>query len=729
LGKTLIASIVLLLVCLLGFSAPGRAESLNVNVTAAEVYYDYEAKQVEASGNVLITYKNIKIESDGALIDQEQNILLATGAVRVEKDGNVVKGERFLYYLKTRQGWMSPIDAEITDEQIEGSSKLTGEEAFLKGEEIRAKKTFFTSCDRSEPHYHFSAAEVEYYPADRIILHKVWYWEGKIPLFYLPYLFISLKDNDNNFEVRAGYNDVVGWFLYVGYNYFLSDKSYGKVNLDLTERGGDGIGVKHYIENSKTSRWYQEFYVHDKQELGFPDNDYLYGFGYENSTDPTRQIRTTFENWHRFTELGDCYLDTKYFFNFAGQSPYPSLTFNFSETGEEELRILDLLGNWGYRFDPSLVMNLNGRWYYQEAINPLNNNFSFAYQLQASKNWDWSNLSLRVTDRKVYSGLNNSVNLLPDLIYTIPKFDSMVVGDLKMVSQYTHLEKFYTFENDSGGYDSNDSSGNRWALDLQKLPVIMWQQYPWKLDFQSRFRYRDFLIDDIVDIDSEIYAITNDIGLTCQFNGMFSTEVRLGETERDGEPNTYFTGDDNIQPGAFITNGWFWKSPQFNASLTTGYNFYTELADPVNLGMQWTPDSKANLTFRTVYDWYFGLGQTDLEFYYNPKEDWSLKLLLGYNFSTPDYPWTNKEFEAMIKQKLNDKWRIELASRFDFFANDFSVAELGVAYDWHCRELMVHYDWIQRVYWFQVLIKAFPDESRLRISSNMEDFYNELGFY
>jgi lipopolysaccharide export system protein LptA len=727
LGKTLYASLIFTLVCWSVFPTPGRAESLNVNVTATEVYYDYQTKQVEASGNVRITYKNIKIESDGVLIDQEQNILLATGAVRVEKNGDVVKGDRFLYYLKTQQGWMSPLDMEVTDEKIKGSTKLTAGEAFLKGEEIRAKRTFFTSCDQPDPHFHFTAAEIEYYPEDRIVLHKVWYWEGKVCLFYLPYLFISLKDKDNNFDVRAGHNDLVGWYLYVGYNYFLSEHSYGKVNLDLTERGGDGIGVKHYIENSPTSRWYQEYSVLDKKDLGFADNDYMYGFGYENSIDPTRKILTTFQNWHHFTELGDCYLDTKYFFNFAGQSPYPSLTFNFSETGVEGLRLVDLLGNWSYRFDPSLALNLNGRWFYQEAINPTLNNFSFAYQLQASKNWGWSNLSLRVSDRKVFSGLNNSVNYLPDLIYTIPKFDSKVVGDLKLVTQYTHLEKFYILGNDLDGYEVHDSSGDRWGLDLQKLPVILWQHNPWKLDFQSRFRYRDLnILEDDLETESEIYAITNDLGLTCQFNQMFSTVVRVGETETEGIPNTYFTGEDNIQPGAFITNGWYWKSPQFNSSLTTGYNFYSELADPVNFDMQWTPDPKKNLTFRTIYDWYVGLGQTDLQFFYNPKENWRLRLLVGYNFSIPDYPWTNKEFEAVIAQKLNDKWRIELASRFDFFIDNFSMAELGVIYDWHCRELKVHYDWIKREYWFQVLIKAFPDNP-LRLSSNTEEFFNELG--
>lgn len=720
---SLFSGIILILLWWTVFPVPTRAESIKVTVSADEVHYNYESKQVEALGNVLITYKTTKVESDEAIIDQDQNILLATGNVRVNKDGDEVTGDKFLYYLKTQQGWIASAEMDLNDEQTEGTIKLSAAEAFVKGEEIRSKKSFFTSCDLDQSHYHFTAADIEYYPENRIVLHHVWYWEGRFRIFYLPYLFVSLKKDENNFEVRVGQNEAVGWFLYVGYNYYLSDDSYGKIKLDLTERGGDGIGVKHYIENSPTSRWYQEYGINDPEDPNFPENDYMFGFGYENKTDPKRIINTTFQNWRHFTELRECNLDTKYFFSLAGQSPYPSLLFNFSENELLATQIMDLSGNWSYRPDPTWNINLTGRWYNSETPDLINS--SFRYDFFTVKDWKWSNLSLKFNDTKVYTGAVSSINLKPDLTYTIPKWSSPGIGDLKLISEYLYIEKF-----------PDNSLGERWALDIQKLPVKLWQQDSLTLNYQSQFRYRDFWVwlgindlrEEETETESDLYALTTDLGLINQFTKEFSTEVRAGFTEFEGIPNNYFRGDDYVQKGAFITNGWYWKSMILNASLNTGYHFYTDYADPLNFWLRWTPVPRQELTFRSIYNWGVGLGQTDLQINYSPKDNWRLMLLLGYNFSDPVTPWTNKEFEAMISQKLNDKWRMELASRFDFFTNGFSVAQLGVAYDWHCRELMVNYDWIKREYWLQVLIKAFPD-TPLRLNSNLENVFNELGFY
>jgi lipopolysaccharide assembly outer membrane protein LptD (OstA) len=118
--------VVSILFIFLGFFTTATwAETTQAKVTADEVKYDYESKQVDATGNVKIEYKDVKVESDYALIDQEQDILLATGKVIVHNKSDVYHGDRFLYYLKTQQGWVSPLDSEIVDSEINGPVRLT----------------------------------------------------------------------------------------------------------------------------------------------------------------------------------------------------------------------------------------------------------------------------------------------------------------------------------------------------------------------------------------------------------------------------------------------------------------------------------------------------------------------------------------------------------------------------------------------------------------------------
>ena len=147
-------------------------------INGDQVSYDYEHKIIRASGNVKITYKEIVIEADRAYINHEENILLATGHVKVTKKDDVFRGERFLYYLKERQGWLTPLDTSITDPEIKGAVLLTARDAYLKNEEdIWLKEASFTSCDREKPHFHITAKAIEYFPEERIVFHQVWYWD------------------------------------------------------------------------------------------------------------------------------------------------------------------------------------------------------------------------------------------------------------------------------------------------------------------------------------------------------------------------------------------------------------------------------------------------------------------------------------------------------------------------------------------------------------------------
>lgn len=739
----LVLSWIVIMMLLLPAQSVWAESGEEAKITADQMTYDYHSKQMEASGNVRIDYKDITVECDHAFMDQTQNILLAKGTVRITKKDSDYSGDFFLYYLISEQGLLSPIQAEVHDEEINGPVQLQAAEAYFKGETVITNNATFSGCDREKPHYHFSAKQAEYYPGDRVILHQVWYWEHGVPLFYLPYFYISLKPDRENFEFEIGHNNTEGWFAKIGYNYIWDSKNHGKVTSRLTEKGSDELGVTHYYDFSSTSRFYQDYHYVNNRKLGYPNPDYKLGFGYEDSTNPKLKFSTAVEDWKQsyyyFNGVPQELDQHKRAFNLrlTGQSPYPGLNLNFADnTGTGEY-MDDLSGSWSYNPDATSSVSLNSRWYYDDkldlsaGVNPVPfdikqiphiSSNSFKYSGAIRKNWGWSNVSLNYDETKLYSDNSSSNNIKPDIIYTIPKWQWPLIGDVSISSGYLNLEKITIQDKDD---EPLRETGYRWALDIQKLPVKLWQTEHTTVNWESKFYYRDFVVKGS---ETEFYALTTDIGLIEQFTKQFSTEVRIGYAGTYGISSAFFgrTGD-SILEGAYLSNEWKWQSQVFNASLKSGFNFKSTIADPVYFWTRWTPALGQEVYFDTRYDWIVGLQTTNLRVNYNPKDNWRLTLNAGYDFSTG--LWSSKQFEALIAQQLSAKWQLELSLKYDTLRDAFTDAQTGLVYDWHCRKLKMHYNWLENEYWLQLTFNVFPDVPlKYSSESQFEGLLDEIKF-
>jgi lipopolysaccharide export system protein LptA len=727
-------------IALLMFLLPAqhtRADSGEAKITADEMTYDYYSKQMEASGNVQIVYKDITVECERAFMDQTQNVLLAKGKVRITKNDSVYHGDSFIYYLINEQGLLSPIQAEVRDAEINGPVQLKAAEGYFQEETVITRNSTLSGCNREKPHYHLTAKEVEYYPGDRVVLRRVWYWEHGVPLFYVPFFFISLKpDRDNNnFNFEIGHNDTEGWFVKTGYNYIWDSKNYGKITSRLTEKGSDELGVTHYYDFSPTSKFYQDYHYINNRKLGYPNPDYKLGFGYENSTNPKMKFSTAVENWNQsyiyFNGIKQDLKQQKRALNLriTGQSPYPSLNLNFAgNTGTGEY-LDDLNGSWSYNPDASSNISINSRWFYEDKLNTASSNplsvphfttNSFKYSGSFRKDWGWSNVSLNYDETMVFSENSSNNNVKPDIIYTIPKWKLPLFGDFKVSGGYLSLEKITKINN-----IISQETGYRQALDIQKLPLKLWQTEHTTVNWESKFFYRDFRVNGS---ETEFYALTTDLGLIEQFTKKFSTEVRVGYAGTYGIQNYFFgrTGD-SILDGAYLTNEWRWQSQGFNASLKGGYNFKNAIADPVVFWTRWTPAPGQEVYFDTLYDWKVGLKSTNLRANYSPKDNWRLALNAGYDFSTG--LWSSKQFEALIAQQLTAKWQLELSVKYDTLRDAFTDAQTGFVYDWHCRKLKIHYDWLTDQYWLQLTFNIFPDVPlKYSSESQFEGLLDEIKF-
>lgn len=704
-----------ILICILVLVAkPVRAETFRVTLNADEIYYDYHSKQIVAKRNVQISYQKTKVFSDQAIIDHDQNILLVTGSVKVEKDGDEFSGDRFLYYLETQQGWIFPVVTEITDEEINGPLLFTAAEAFIKGEELLFKKTYLSGCELEHPHYHFTAKQVQYFPGDRIKMRHVWYWEHRVPLFYVPVLFISLKEDSNNFGIRVGWNNVDGWWIKTWYTYYFNDRNSLMVSNTTTEHGTDYWGLQHIYEPSTTRTFTETFEFADGRKIGSTYGDYKVGFKYEDRTHPKLNYETSLNNWYRYNIYGEGYLENEYNFTLRGQTPYPFFAVDYDTFGQEGKRQINVQESWRYNIDPTMGVYLNGRWFYNELSTIPKTNEpaqNYTYNLGFDKRWDRSQLAFKVQESRAIGYY--SENLKPEITYTIPKWDWPLVGDVRLVTQYTSKEKY-------DGINDTKTEGERGALDISKTNSL-WSKGSLSLNNRVYYRFRGYRVNDI---PNELNALTEELDLTNKFTDKLSSTLSLGFTKVEGENNAFF--NDNIRPGAEIWNSWNWRGQQLSANLKTGYNFETVYAYPVKFDTRWTHNT-SRVSFRTEYHWdngpdyQVGLGLTSLEVDSNPKQDWYFRLNLSYNFWNE--VWWSKVMDLRLTQPIGNKWKAGVEATYDMFVNDFSNANVGLTYDWHCRELKFHYDWIEKEYWIGLAFKAFP-QARFNTSENPMEYLN-----
>ncbi|TCL62214.1 hypothetical protein EDC14_102765 [Hydrogenispora ethanolica] len=699
----------MLVVFILGHSGPARGALDRVLLSADEVHYNYETKQIRALGAVVIHYKEIQVTADWAIIDQELNFLLATGEVCVEKNGDQFQGQRFLYSIKEQQGWLSPAHTTITGSEIEKAVRYSAEEALVKEEEILAKGSFFTGCDLEKPHYHFTAKELEYYPDKRIILRRVWYWEHGRRLIFLPYFYISLEDKEDNFEFEVGHNEVDGWYALVGYKYFMNEKNRLQFESKFTELNGDLYSVKHRSILSSHREWFQEYYLADKSGLGYPQPEYGVALGYKDETDPKRAMESNLTHWQRSTWTGNSYPDYLFTLAYRGMTPYPYLNLQYQDTGEDPLRTMNFHGSWNYNLDPTASLRFWGSWSFLEYLRnkslASNNYNNFVYDLNYLKNWDGSNLNLKYKETAVFDGNTYAENVKPDITYTVPSWRIPYLDEISISGNYTRLERFQK--------DVVTGEGERFGLDMSKRWTLGVQWIP-NLTLANNLYLRKYRVNNVT---SDVADLNSALTATKYFKNNLSASLGVGYSMLDGEVNALFNSKDSgLQPGGFANNLWALNNEHLFASLNNEYYFQTQIGRST-LTSKWMPASSQSIGLSTQYDWTQGPGLTNLEARYNLNEEMKLALLLGYDFQYE--AWNMKQFEMLIDRKLTTNWKVEAALQYSMVQEDFSIGNVTFTYDWHCRQLLFHYDWTDQSFWFRVIFKAFPQAS-LQFDKDME---------
>lgn len=194
-----------------------------------------------ARGNVIMTYRGYTIRSDTLVYTRVTETVQAGGNVKVvtPKSGAFV-GSYFEMTLPTNEVSGRGIRARskpwyINGRQMEGDADTM----------IHVPEGRFTTCNLRTPHYTFRTNDLYLYPGHSIVGYHTTLNVGGVPLLYLPYFYVDLRNLLGRWEIKPGYGSQDGVSLEVNYRYLIESDSgpyTSTLYTDMRQRGGVGAG-------------------------------------------------------------------------------------------------------------------------------------------------------------------------------------------------------------------------------------------------------------------------------------------------------------------------------------------------------------------------------------------------------------------------------------------------------------------------------------------------------
>ncbi|MFW5986119.1 MAG: LptF/LptG family permease [Halanaerobiales bacterium] len=603
------------------------------------------------------------------------------------------------------------------------------EKEYTSAETIEMEKGMFSGCDQDPPHYYFDAGEVVIYPDDHLIARNVVFWElgGKLPLFYWPYLYISLKDRDQKLIPEVGYNSRRGWFIKTTYNYRYQDRLPGELYLDYYQISGAGAGFKQHF-------------------LYEPDlKAYLYLYGQENRTD----IPGLF-NWR-----GEISIDNERS-NWTTDTDIKYINYDDYSDLTGDLSVVNRAENWNIRLDSSF----DSTDYYQSDYNDDQEiNLDLGYNLDLAGSWRLNLDYERDYRYNIEDGLarrwqgdiglsrrvrpwSYGLSFIRRAPYTEEEDEDINVTHLR----WPEIEVGYQ---PPGSFDYKVVAGRYYENvsgieGLRGKGIIGFNNswYPFENTRISNTQHLSGGIYRVFDDSQDnsygsnyynsdyYYTILEDIPYQVTYDNKVVSDIDI--TDSLSWKNTYFYRDyygqtpfnlDEISIQEYFKTGLNYRRDGWNISLDSGYNLMEERYYPLSMKLKKEIKEGWNISAGTTYN-IEESNFDDLIMTNKYRDDiWQINNLLRYDLNRQYV----KKIENRLTYELEEEWYFEVNSIYDNQEDRFRRANLALKKVFHCRSLTFKYDHINEEYTLEYNINLFPDHQIMVGSSEDEPFMYDLG--
>ncbi len=699
-------------------TAPAAAASsaqsgpVSARLSGDRVELDFEAKVARAEGNVILTYDDLKIACDLLEVDTSSGQLVATGRVTFYDGEDVVTGGFLRYDLRAKRGEMGPGKATVTGEGIRGSMYVSGSGFAAEPGRVVVTRASLTTCDLEEPHYHIEATEIELYIDDRIVLRQVSYWEGKLRLFYWPYLVLPIRE-ENRFDLpKIGYGPAEGWFVKTTYNYYRSPSYRGSVYLDYFTRLGVGTGLKHLYDASALGSGFVYVYGLLNRTTGHVDGEFEVSHEVPVGDGASATMGLSYSDAMSSAGILNTSVSGTVGVDYRGERARLSLsaenTTRRGEVSSDEIEG-EIIGDG--RFGDELSLSVKAAFLDRRSWDADDPDERFLnYRVAAVEDLGPVSVSATVEQyvkpseqrEKEEEGEEEplpyeAIGRAPEIFVESRAFSlGSLPLDLKAVAGWGSYA-----ERASGPGDPGVVKASRTELAL----LAPTQSYP--LWGDARGILSAGLTFDAYSTGQTRYVAGASLGLEtrvlCE-----ALSLRTAYEYRGVFGETPFAFDAKSRTG-LLTGRLGLASGIVTGSLEAGYDFYTHLYKDLAARVRVSSEGSWAVEAQAAYDpnesaMKHALGKIE----FSPSERWDFRL--GARYSFPRQALDRLESEVALW--LSDAWKVEWVVVYGGTSSSKGVlrGDISVARDLHCREVRLSYSHAERQVWLEYRIKAFPYE-------------------
>jgi len=661
--------------------------------------------------NFNVSAEEFKINADYLKYSPENSFIKVKGNINGNYDKYYIKSENIKIMLE--EGKKIDIDNIASAEALPGN---------------------ISGCDLETPHYYFDAEKIVIKPGEYIKMYNIVFKElnGKLPLLYWPYLYISLKRENSNFIPSVGYHRRRGWFIKTKYFYNTPFDLPGNFYLDNYSISGAAGGIKQYFINQKNQEAYLYYYtqqnktdltglfnwegeLYHSSEFGNWNEEFSYFYqDYDRRVDVESNLDFYYKKDDRRTNISFDYDDRDYFEdNYYDRKDY-GLDFYFYDRFFENL-LLRFNYNRDYNDDAyyGLEKEFYRDLYLRYNSNDLLGEFNYydgeknepGEELKSRQggefslkkeigNYEWTFLLERYAPRLTEEGKEEvKFSRLPEITL---EYDP--AGGLSYLYQIGHY-----YENES------KKEGYRAQAGLEYFKSLY-------LPFNNYFRLTETLKSSIYNIKNEKYNYIPNQQIS-------ETELDLRTTILDDLKlyNTYTYLDfrnkspfefDRAEKEKLLESTLNYRiNPYLDLDLDTGYDFkedeYLSLESYLNL----KPTRNWRISLGTSYDLNNNLFEDDLilKSRYRGRR-WEHNLGLEYDLNENRL----REIDNQLIYELNTDYGMYFETNLSI-DNDYydriREANLQLKKKFHCRELAFSYDYLEEEFTIQYSLEIFPAES------------------
>lgn len=651
--------------------------------------WDLNSRVFYMEGNVEVNVDTVTIWADELWWDLNKQELYVEGNVRLRQDDQIFSGKALVYDIDAASGEFRDVYSEVEAKNVKGPIFLFGDRIGLTPDSYHISDAKITTCEVDVPHYHVAVRDVEVYPGERMIIRHVTYYEGRIPLFYWPYLSIPLDDDTqlNYLSLpQVGYAADRGYYVKGSYNYYFNHLAFGTVHYDYYTRAGVGYGIRHRYRLSDYGAG--SFFLYSIPAL---THQQLKGeFEHSYSTDTVRFLTKN--------RLEQTLID-------GVEQIEKEVNVDFNLT-QDDLKVLGKV-NYLQRdgINPGDRWLLEGQW--QQTINP---------QIQLNMRSSATHDEFRVRRRMI--------DHLAELVYRIPN----QTVTLALQQQYNPDVM-------------KENATPNWRS-ISRIPEVIWQwrtpklgsyAVPGRLEVKGG-HYQEFPSAIAsnrafmkLDLNTRTWRPTPTMRVS--YNGAFSAYLyEQGESQQ--VINTRFNLNQRVTPhvnlSASYTKQDFWGTTPFNfdrqsemnritsqirynkaainSSLRFGYNFSRELYDNL-IGQiryrheDWNVNISANYNVNTQKP-----GNVATTISYQPSEGPTLQLGTRYRLAEERF----ERIDGSISFNITKMLEVSYDWKYDALRERYTQGQFKLTLDLHCRELSFRYDHVREEFWAQYTINAFP---------------------